>query len=338
MVALVFIVAFIVLKLAKKPTVYTQTHPEAQQSKKEVEKPTEQRVEKKELPPQKEHVAPVLAVEEKEIKKTINRKKRELVSHDKIVKEDFEHFKGIKILIAEDNIINQKVILGMLGASGIEIQIANNGQEALDMLENDKDFALVLMDAHMPVMDGFEATRMIRKNPNFEHIPVIALSGDTAADDIKNMLNVGMEAHLEKPLKMDALYDVFYMYTSEKDKKTKDDDSEKYVEFDVKKGLEICGGDKLFYHEILDDFISKYSDSADLLHTYINNSDALSANRMLLDIIGVAANIGAEDLHDMATALKQSITNPNDLEYITNLKKYKRSLQRVCSAIAEYQR
>lgn len=270
---------------------------------------------------------------------TADRKKRESVSHNKITKNDFSIFKGVKILVAEDNIINQKVIVGLLSGSGIEITIANDGQEALNILDKNTDFSLILMDAHMPVIDGFQATRLIRKNHKYNHIPIIALSGDTAADDIRNMMNVGMEAHLEKPLRMDAFYDILYVYTTGNEgenhfKKSSDE----VAEFDIEVGLDICGGDKEFYLEILNDFMSKYSDSAKKLQDYINSAESANADKMLLDISGVAANIGAEHLHQTALKLKNSIAHPNDLEYITNLKLYKRSLAQVCEAIKEYVR
>jgi CheY-like chemotaxis protein len=270
---------------------------------------------------------------------TTNRKKRESVPHNKITKDDFSIFKGVKILVAEDNIINQKVIVGLLSGSGIEITIANDGQEALNILENNADFSLILMDAHMPIVDGFQATRLIRKNQRYNDIPIIALSGDTASDDIKNMMNVGMEAHLEKPLRMDAFYDILYIYTTGNESENHSKKSfDEAAEFDIEVGLDICGGDKEFYLEILNDFMSKYSDSAKKLQDYINRAESVEADKMLLDISGVAANIGAEHLHQIALKLKNSIAHPNDLEYITNLKMYKRSLAQVCEAIEEYAR
>jgi len=268
----------------------------------------------------------------------VDRKKRKLLPHGKISKDDFAVFKNVKILIAEDNIINQKVITSLLSDSGINITIANDGQEALDILETDSDFSVILMDAHMPIIDGFEATRIIRKNPNYNHLPIVALSGDTASDDIRNMLNTGMEGHLEKPLKMDNLYDILYVYTSGEEIKDSSKKSHASAEFDSDKGLEICGDDKNFYLEILNDFISKYSDSADKLKDFINSGDSIGADKMLLDISGVTANIGADNLHQIAMDLKESIAHPSDMEYINNLKKYKRSLTQVCEAIKEYAR
>ncbi len=85
--------------------------------------------------------------------------KRSVPEHGKITKQNFSEFAGERILVAEDNPINQKVLLGLLAGSGIELVLADDGQEALDILENDTNFLMILMDAHMPRVDGFEATR-----------------------------------------------------------------------------------------------------------------------------------------------------------------------------------
>lgn len=332
LIGIIVVVALLILYALLKKSEKREgaKHPVGQ---KQEAKPAEKKVEKV------EETKVEVRVEEAEKPRVIvpiNRKKRELLPHDKIAKDDFATFKGTKILIAEDNIINQKVIAGLLSTSGINITIANDGQEALNILEKNSDFAIIFMDAHMPVMDGFQATRIIRTNPKYDHIPVVALSGDTAADDIRNMLNVGMEAHIEKPLKMDALYDILYVYTNGKE--AQNSSQEAHVSFDSTEGLEICGGDKDFYLEILSDFTTKYCGSADAIKKLINESDSASANKILLDISGVAANIGAGDLHQIALDLKNSLSNPTDLEYINNLKKYKRTLDHVCEAIKEYAR
>ena len=118
-----------------------------------------------------------------------------------------------KVLIIDDESSIREMLNEILSIENYDVIAAANGQEALEIL----DYwipDIILCDIMMPVMDGFQATRHIRKNHKYNHIPIVALSGDTAADDIRNMLNVGMEAHVEKPLKMDALYDILYVYTS----------------------------------------------------------------------------------------------------------------------------
>ena len=234
--------------------------------------------------------------------------KRDVPPHQKITKDDFKEFAGQRILVAEDNTINQKVILGLLADSGIDVIIANDGVEALEILQKDNDFTLVLMDAHMPRMDGFETTREIRKNPNYNHIPVIALSGDTAADDIRKMLEAGMSEHLEKPLKVDALYNILYAYSSPVEKKS----PLTFKELNIEEGIEICGDDKEFYGEILKEFLSSYGTSSSVIDKYLQEKNLEAIDKLLLDIIGVTANIGANNLHQAASDLKNSLKDENN--------------------------
>jgi len=265
--------------------------------------------------------------------------KRDIPPHSKIVKNDFKEFAGTKILVAEDNLINQKVISGLLADTGIEITIADDGQDALDILEKDSDFAFILMDAHMPRVDGFEATKIIRENPNYDHILVVALSGDTAADDIKKMRDAGMEEQLEKPLRMDALYDILYAYSGAPKKEENDKDFIEVImtkELDGDKGLEICGGDKSFYDEILNEFVNTYSNSATKLDEFLNNKQIEQADRFLLDIIGITANIGANNLNNIAKNLKESIQNIQEENYLKIFKEYQQHLSQLLKDIEEY--
>jgi len=324
---IVLITIVIIIAILKKPTATAIKNKKVQEDKKV-----------KEIV--KDEVKTEAEVEVEEVKdiSTIQRKKRELIPHDKIFKDDFTIFKGTRILIAEDNFINQKVITGLLADSGIDITMANDGQECINILKNDTNFALILMDAHMPIIDGFQATRHIRKTPEYDHIPVIALSGDTASDDIKNMMNVGMEAHLEKPLKMNSLYDILYIYTNgdEANSSTTKEVKQEEIEFDINQGLEICGGDKEFYLEILNEFMNNYSNSADKIQEFLNNNNAKEADKLLLDIIGLAANIGADYLHNAALDLKKAIASPDDMAYIDLLKTFKRTLDHITKLMETY--
>jgi len=266
--------------------------------------------------------------------------KRDVPKHGKITKQNFKEFAGVKILVAEDNLINQKVIAGLLADSGIELTMANDGQEALDNLEQNDDFLLILMDAHMPRVDGFEATKIIRENSKYDHILIVALSGDTAADDIKKMSEAGMEEQLEKPLRMDSLYDILYAYSAPDTKKNESDGE--YVEVPMTKelqgdkGLAICGGDEKFYLEILHEFINTYSDSAHQLRSLLTASKEQEADKLLLDIIGVSANIGAEQFTKVANSLKEALSDTDEKSYFTNLEHYQVNLKRLVKDIKNF--
>jgi CheY-like chemotaxis protein len=266
------------------------------------------------------------------------RQKREVPPHPKISKANFTEFSGLRILVAEDNLINQKVINGLLADTGIELVMANDGKEALDILEKDKNFTFVLMDAHMPRVDGFEATRRIRANPEYDHILVVALSGDTAADDVKKMHEAGMEEHLEKPLRMDALYDVLYAYTSPQEEEESGDYVEVVMtsELNGDKGLSICGGDEDFYHEILDEFVRDYADSAQKIHTFLEENKIQQADKLLLDILGISANIGAERLNEVAKDLKDALQDIEEKSYLSLVDQYEKHLGSLLEDIKSY--
>ena len=255
--------------------------------------------------------------------------KRDVPPHNKINKEDFKEFAGERILLAEDNIINQKVIMGLLAESGIEIVVADDGVECLEILKKDSDFTIILMDAHMPRKDGFEATREIRANPAYNHIVVVALSGDTAADDIRKMSEAGMSEHLEKPLKMDALYDILYAYSG------KNNSGTNYTEIDIEEGIEISGYDSDFYHEILNEFLNTYENAPQQIAESVKEKNFQSADKLLLDIIGVSANIGATKLTQSAMNLKSALKEKS--EDIGKLfTKFREDLQNLTKEIKEY--
>ena len=254
-----------------------------------------------------------------------------------ITKESFSLFAGVRILVAEDNLINQKVIAGLLADTGIEIVMANDGKEAVDILEKDQGFEMVLMDAHMPIMDGFEATAAIRKNPIFDQIPVIALSGDTGTDDIRNMMEAGMEGHLEKPLHMDALYEMMYNFC---DIELEEEEPEEEIELlpdtpelHAEKGLEISMGDETLYKEILAEFSQMYGNSDEVLHDYMVKDATSDANALLLDVHGLAANIGADRLAETADSLREALMNRDEKRYGELYKEYVSHLKAVLEDI-----
>ncbi len=114
--------------------------------------------------------------------------------------------RGLKILLAEDNLVNQKVTAGILSKHKHAIDIAPNGAEAVRMF-GQKDYDLILMDCQMPEMDGFEATRHIREaeKESGRHIPIIALTASAMIGDRENCLRAGMDSHIAKPINAQEL-------------------------------------------------------------------------------------------------------------------------------------
>lgn len=273
-------------------------------------------------------IAPIGKVEKPPV--SLRKKREPNPNRGKVSKENLVEFSGNRILVAEDNLINQKVITSLLAGSGMEIVIANNGQEALDILEQDSNFQMILMDAHMPVKDGFQASQDIRDNPKYDNIAIIALSGDTSADDVKKMKKAGMEEHLAKPLRIEALYDVMYSYFDidipESEEKQDSDLLRNTEALNAEEGLEISGGDIELYKEILTEFVQTYGDSDDMLNGYFVHDDAEAAKSLLLDIRGIAANIGAKQLSDTAEELREAILDNIEVKYNALFEKYREQL------------
>ncbi len=126
-----------------------------------------------------------------------------------------EGIKNVKILVAEDMMLNQLLITNILEEFGFEIEMAENGRIALEKLQKDK-YDLILMDLQMPEMDGFEATGHIRNNLNPE-IPIIALTADVTAEDIEKCRRVGMNDYVSKPIDEKLLYKIIVKNIKKKD-------------------------------------------------------------------------------------------------------------------------
>jgi len=277
----------------------------------------------------------------------VTRKKRDLPADlGQVTKERLAEFSGNRLLIAEDNLINQKVISRLLEGSGMEIVIANNGQEALDILGDDPSFNMVLMDAHMPIKDGFQATREIRENPRYDAIVVVALSGDVGSDDIRKMRDAGMEEQLAKPLRIEALYDVMYQYldlAGEDVDEVRESMPEREMQravavLDTEEGLEICGGDREMYTEILDEFTATYGSAGTLVHAYLQADDDDNLVALMLDIKGVAANIGADALSEAAETLREAVLINRTDVYARLGDEFGAELMRALTAIDDFKK
>jgi len=124
-------------------------------------------------------------------------------------------FEGMRMLIVEDIEINREILNSLLANTGLLIENAENGEEAVNMVKTaSHKYDIILMDVQMPVMDGFEATGIIRSLPGCERgmLPIIAMTAHAFNDDIENCLNAGMDDHLSKPLDVERIFEVLYTH------------------------------------------------------------------------------------------------------------------------------
>ena len=113
--------------------------------------------------------------------------------------EVLQPLRGARVLLAEDNLVNQQVAMAFLTAAGLRVVVANNGVEAVDWVKKEQ-FALVLMDMQMPDMDGVEAARVIRGLPQGARLPIVAMTAAAMDEDKQACLAAGMNAHVSKPI------------------------------------------------------------------------------------------------------------------------------------------
>jgi len=250
-----------------------------------------------------------------------------------VTKDDFRAFGGATILMAEDNLINQKVISSLLQESGIHIDMAENGKIALELVK-DKMYDLVLMDINMPVMDGYEATERLKSSKHTAHIPVVALSGNTMPDEIAQMKECGMDDRLEKPIKVQAIYSVFSKYLEYHPlTEGRVDSSLPDRLYLFEEGLDRVGGDIELYREIVEEFIKLYGHSEKLMEKFYAQKDSAALKALSLDIKGVSANIGACVLAKSAEKIHESSLSSTSMPKF--LESYKMNLAKTMEVLTE---
>ncbi|MCE7994622.1 MAG: PAS domain S-box protein [Roseivirga sp.] len=187
---------------------------------------------------------------------------------------------NINILLVEDNKVNQLVAEKFLNKWGVEVTIAENGQEAVDIVKQES-FSLILMDLQMPVMDGYEATRQIRKLGI--EIPILALTASVRIGQKKRALRVGMNDFLIKPLTPSDLYNKLAKYISEGDIGEKPQETKPYVntrDLSFQALREMLQGDDDFKAEVVPLYIKNIQSIKRLLPLNIEKGDIKSADRL----------------------------------------------------------
>ena len=215
-----------------------------------------------------------------------------------------------RVLLVEDNEINQEVATNLLESIGIEHRVASNGREALELLDKER-FDGVLMDCQMPVMDGYTATRKMREDERFKDLPIIAMTANVMAGDREKSLEAGMNDHIGKPIRHDQLLRTMSKWISPSHGgsalPTEDDGQWAFEEIDgldVQSRLTALRGDVGLYRQLLDRFHEEYGDFAALFEVAKQDPDEEAATRCAHTLAGVAGNIGAWEVVAAAKALE----------------------------------
>ncbi|WP_082897045.1 PAS domain S-box protein [Thalassotalea crassostreae] len=220
---------------------------------------------------------------------------------------------GANILAVEDNEVNQELIVGLLENHNIICSIANNGQEAIDMILA-ANYDGILMDCQMPVMDGYTATRKIREMKQYAELPIIAMTANAMAGDREKAIESGMNDHIPKPINVTAMFQTMAKWIKPKnkpiesiakdDKKTTDHLPDSFENIDIDDGLNRTMGDKVLYQKLLLKFVDGQSDFYTKFAAAIDSEDIELATRLAHTLKGLAGNIGAKSLYQAADLLE----------------------------------
>ena len=226
--------------------------------------------------------------------------------NENIAAADFIDFKGSHVLLVEDNVINQKIVQNILKKSGIKISIANDGQEALDLLlKKRKDLDLILMDISMPIMNGYEATTEIRANPSYDTLPIVTFTAFTQGREIKRMFDIGANAHITKPLNIGQLYNAFSAYLLNKKRNVSFLEELKMDGLDVAHGIAMADNNELAYRQALFDFVVHYKETIHSIPRWIKQDKPKNIMKTCSRMGMVLTRLGAYEMEDIVFRMKK---------------------------------
>ena len=233
-----------------------------------------------------------------------------------------QRLEGLRLLVVEDNKINQMVAEGLLSQEGAQVTLADNGKLGVDAVANSQPaFDAILMDVQMPVMDGYTATRAIRHDLGMSSLPIIAMTANVMASDRAACLDAGMNDHVGKPFELDHLVELLLRHIggaplASSTKLTEAQETPAAPaemgpgDIDETGALARLGGNAAMFASILRAFAS------DLAQTPAKVEESLEAGRhnetalLLHTLKGVAATIGARHLSQVAARWEQSVKTP----------------------------
>lgn len=235
--------------------------------------------------------------------------------------------RGAKVLLVEDNPINQELARELLRDNGIYVRTAGNGQEALEILDTEA-FDGVLMDCQMPVMDGYQATRHLRQQARYRDLPIIAMTANVMKGDKEEALAAGMSDHIGKPINVHQMFETMAKWIKASahvpDKPGKapvatrnpSDAQDEWLRqlpgLDVHAGLHVVQGNVALYRRLLVRIYEGYQDFEQQFREVLAAREMEKATRLAHSLKGVAGNVGARGVQRAAQALEFACRDGDD--------------------------
>jgi signal transduction histidine kinase/CheY-like chemotaxis protein len=236
---------------------------------------------------------------------------------------------GIRVLLVEDNEMNQQVATELLESGGAIVTVANHGGEAVKILtEGDQapPFDVVFMDLQMPQMDGFTATKLLRRDPRLQKFPIIAMTAHALVEERQRCLDAGMNDHVSKPIDPDNLFATLLRWAKPRQKsavesqtqpvKAKPSDEILLPEIagvNVADGLNRVAGNRRLYRDLLGQFSAKQRDAAAQISAALESGDSKLAERIAHTVKGVAGNLAIAEVQSAAQKVEKAIREGLDI-------------------------
>ncbi len=235
--------------------------------------------------------------------------------------------RGARILLTEDNEINQQIAVELLEGVGATVKVANNGREAVEILAGGPQpppFDVVLMDLQMPEMDGYQATAKLRSDSRFATLPIIAMTAHATIEERQRCLAAGMNDHISKPIEPANLFETVGRFCKnpppassplngdtvvEAPAKSADPDLPSIIGLDMADGLSRVAGNRKLYRKILRQFLEQQGPSVQQINSALIQGDVALAERLAHTLKGVAGNLGAKPVQAAAANLEKLIRN-----------------------------
>ena len=230
---------------------------------------------------------------------------------------------GVRVLLVEDNDMNQQVATELLESAGAIVTLANHGGEAVKMLtEGDQTppFDVIFMDLQMPEMDGLTATRLLRCDPRLQKVPIIAMTAHALVEECQRCLDAGMNDHVSKPIDPDALLSTLMRWAKPMERQevesqvaptpAKGPDKvilQEIAGINLADGLKRVAGNIKLYSDLLRQFPAKQGDAAARISAALESGDSKLAERIAHTVKGVAGNIGMVKVQSAAQKLEKAI-------------------------------